>query len=379
MKIAVPLESQPGEKRVATVPEVVGRLVKLGVEVLIEEGAGIGAHYTDQAFKEAGATLVDDLERLYSEAEVVLRVQPPAPEVVRRQKAGSIAIGFMNPYQNVELVKAMCVKRVTSLAMEFIPRITRAQAMDALTSQASVAGYKAVLMAADRLGKFLPMLTTPTGTVRPAKVLVIGAAVAGLQAIATARRLGAMVEAYDVRTAAKEQAESLGAKFLQAAIKAEAEGGYARELTEEEKRMQQEMLAKHIAQADVVITTAAVPGRPSPRIITKEIVESMRAGSVIIDLAAEGGGNCELTQPGKSVHRKDVEIYGPLNVASMVPVHASEMYAKNLFNLLSLMIKEGELAPDWEDEVLRESTLTRDGEIKHEPIRQLIEGEKNDH
>lgn len=376
MKIGVPLETHPGEKRVAIVPEVVGRLGKLGVEVLIEEGAGIGAHYTDQAFKEAGATLVDNLERLYGEADVVLRVQPPAPEAVRRQKAGSIAIGFMNPYQNVELIKAMCVKRVTSLAMEIVPRITRAQAMDALTSQASVTGYKAVLMAANRLGKFLPMLTTPTGTVRPAKVLVIGTGVAGLQAIATARRLGAMVEAYDVRTAAKEQAESLGAKFLQIAIQAEAEGGYARDLTEEEKRMQQEMLAKHVSQADAVITTAAVPGRPSPRIITKEMVESMRAGSVIIDLAAEGGGNCELTQPGKSVHRRDVEIYGPLNVASMLPVHASEMYAKNLFNLLSLMIKDGELAPDWEDEVLRESTLTRDGEIKYEPIRRLIEGEK---
>jgi NAD(P) transhydrogenase subunit alpha len=282
----------------------------------------------------------------------------------------------MNPYQNRDLIQAMCAKSITSLAMEIIPRITRAQAIDALTSQASVAGYKAVLLAANRLGKFLPMLTTPTGTLRPAKVLVIGVGVAGLQAIATARRLGAMVEAYDVRTVAKEQAESLGAKFLQITIKAEAEGGYARELTEEEKRMQQEMLARHVAQADAVITTAAVPGRPSPRIITKEMVRSMQAGAVIIDLAAEGGGNCELTQAGKSVRHKDVEIYGPLNVPSMVPIHASEMYAKNLFNLLSLMIKEGELAPDWEDEVLRESTLTRDGEIRYEPIRRLIEGEK---
>jgi H+-translocating NAD(P) transhydrogenase subunit alpha len=376
MKIGVPLESYPGEKRVAIVPEVVGRLQKLGVEVLIEEGAGIGSHYPDPAFQEVGAVLIHGQGQLLGEADLVLRVQPPTEESINLQREGSIAIGFMNPSQNPESIKAMCARRIASLALELLPRVTRAQAMDALTSQASVAGYKAALMAADHLGKFLPMLTTPTGTIRPAKVLVIGAGVAGLQAIATARRLGAMVEAYDVRTATKEQVESLGAKFLQASIKAEAEGGYARELTAEEKQLQQEMLAKYIAQADAVIATASIPGQTAPRIITKEMVESMRPGSVIIDLAAESGGNCELTQVGKSVHRKDVEVYGPINVPSMLPVHASEMYAKNLFNLLVLMIKDGQLAPDWEDEVLRESTLTRDGEIKHAPTRQLIEGEK---
>lgn len=376
MKIGVPLESHPGEKRVAIVPEVVGRLQKLGVEVLIEEGAGIGSHYPDHAFNEAGAVLIHGQEQLLGEADLVLRVQAPTVESINLQREDSLAIGFMNPSQNLEPIKAMCARRITSLALELLPRIARAQAMDALTSQASVAGYKAALMAADHLGKFLPMLTTPTGTIRPARVLVIGAGVAGLQAIATARRLGAMVEAYDVRTATKEQVESLGAKFLQAIIKAEAEGGYARELTAEEKQLQQEMLAKYIAQADAVITTAAIPGRTAPRIITREMVESMRPGSVIIDLAAEGGGNCALTQAGKSVRRKDVEVYGPLNVPSMLPVHASEMYAKNLFNLVVLMIKDGRLAPDWEDEVLRESTLTRDGEIKHAPTRTLIEGEK---
>jgi NAD(P) transhydrogenase subunit alpha len=376
MNIGVPLEAYPGEKRVAIVPEVVGRLQKLGVEVLIEEGAGIGSHYPDPAFQEAGAVLIHGQEQLLSEADLVLRVQPPTVESINLQREGSIAIGFMNPSQNPESIKAMCARRIASLALELLPRVTRAQAMDALTSQASVAGYKAALMAADHLGKFLPMLTTPTGTIRPAKVLVIGAGVAGLQAIATARRLGAMVEAYDVRTATKEQVESLGAKFLQVSIEAEAEGGYARELTAEEKQLQQDMLAKQIGQADAVIATAAIPGQTAPRIITKEMVESMRPGSVIIDLAAEGGGNCELTEAGKSVHRKDVEIYGPINVPSMLPVHASEMYAKNLFNLVVLMIKDSQLAPDWEDEVLRESTLTRDGEIKHAPTRQLIEGEK---
>jgi H+-translocating NAD(P) transhydrogenase subunit alpha len=373
MKIAVPMENK-GERRVALVPEVVNRLVKQRVQVVIEERAGIASHCTDQSFAEAGGVLVDNLDQLYSEADIVLRVQPPTVEAISRQKEGSMAIGFMNPHQNLEVVKAMCSKKITSLAMELIPRITRAQSMDALTSQGSVAGYKAVLIAADRLGKFLPMLTTPTGTIRPAKVFVIGAGVAGLQAIATARRLGAMVEAYDVRTATKEQVESLGAKFLQVNIKAEAEGGYARELTEEEKKLQQELIAKHVSQADVVITTAAVPGHPAPRIINKAMVEAMRPGSVIIDLAAESGGNCELTKAGKGVRYHDVEIDGPINVPGMVPIHASEMYAKNLLNLLMLMIKDGQLAPDWEDEVLRDSTLTRDGEIKHEPIRKLVEG-----
>jgi NAD(P) transhydrogenase subunit alpha len=374
MRIAVPKEITAGEQRVATVPDVVGRLVKLGVEVLVEAGAGAGAFQSDEAYAAAGAKIVADAAGLYRDADVVLKVQPPTLEEVEALREGTILIGLLAPHKNRDVVARLRDRRLTSLALELIPRISRAQAMDALSSQASVAGYRAVLMAAYRLGKFMPMLTTPTGTIRPARFLIIGVGVAGLQAIATARRLGAMVEAYDVRPATKEQVESLGAKFIQMDIKADARGGYARELTAEEKQQQQALIAKHVAQADAVITTAAVPGRQAPRIITVEMVEQMRAGSVIIDLAAESGGNCELTKADKGVRYHDVEICGPVNVASTLSTHASEMYAKNMLNLLQLMIKDGRLAPDWEDEVLRDSTLTRDGEIKFGPIRTLIEG-----
>lgn len=374
MKISVPKERTEGEKRVASVPEVVSRLVKLGAQVVVESEAGVGAYHRNDAYRDAGATIADDTSAVYADADIVLRVQPPSIEEVQQMRAGSILIGFLNPHTETELIKCLRDRRITALAMELVPRISRAQAMDALSSQASIAGYEAVLIAAKRLGKMIPMLTTPTGTLRPAKFLIIGAGVAGLQAIATARRLGAIVEAYDVRAATKEQVQSLGAKFLQTDIKAEAEGGYARELTEEEKQKQLDMLAKHIAQADVVITTAAIPGRPSPKIILRHMVQAMRPGAVIVDLAAEGGGNCELTQPGKVVRGNDVDIVGPLHVPSSVPVHASETYAKNLYNMVALMISDGKLAPNWEDEVLRDSTLTRDGEIKHGPTRQSVEG-----
>lgn len=374
MKIAVPKECTPGEQRVASVPEVVGRFGKLGVQVLVEAGAGANSFHSDEAYAAAGATIVNDVDALYRDADVVLRVQPPSAEEAERLREGGMVVGFMSPHRCVDVVKRLRDRRVTSLAMELIPRISRAQSMDALSSQASVAGYKAVLMAAYRLGKFMPMLTTPTGTVRPARFLIIGVGVAGLQAIATARRLGAMVEAYDVRPATKEQVQSLGAKFVQVEVAADAAGGYARELSAEEQARQQGVIAKHVGQADAVITTAAVPGRPAPKIVSRAMVEGMRPGSVIIDLAAESGGNCELTRPDKGVRYQDVEICGPLNVASTLPVHASEMYAKNLYNLLALLVKDGSLAPDWEDEVLRDTTLTRDGEIKHAPTRALVEG-----
>ncbi|MGH8585513.1 MAG: NAD(P) transhydrogenase subunit alpha, partial [Gammaproteobacteria bacterium] len=301
MRIAVPKESAAGEHRVATVPDVVGRLVKLGVEVLVEAGAGAGAFHSDEAFAAAGARIVTDAAELYREGDVVLKVQPPTLEEVERLREGTILIGLLTPHKNRDVVLRLRDRRITALALELLPRISRAQAMDALSSQASVAGYRAVLMAAYRLGKFMPMLTTPTGTIRPARFLIVGVGVSGLQAIATARRLGAMVEAYDVRPATKEQVESLGAKFIQMDIKADAQGGYARELTAEEKQQQQDLIAKHVAQADAVITTAAVPGKQAPRIITTAMVEHMRAGSVIIDLAAESGGNCELTKPDKGV------------------------------------------------------------------------------
>ncbi|MGH8582430.1 MAG: Re/Si-specific NAD(P)(+) transhydrogenase subunit alpha [Gammaproteobacteria bacterium] len=376
MKIAVPRESAAGEQRVATVPEVATRLVKLGAQVCIESGAGRGAFHTDEAYAQAGAVVVRDPQALYRDAALVLRVQAPTLEEAGQIPDGAIVAGFMSPHKNLELVKLLRDRRLTSLAMELVPRISRAQAMDALSSQASAAGYRAVLMAAARLGKFLPMLTTPTGTIRPSRFLIIGVGVAGLQAIATARRLGAIVEAYDVRPATKEQVQSLGAKFLGLDIKADASGGYARELSEEEKRLQQDMLAKHIAQADAVITTAAVPGRPAPRIITIAMIEAMRPGSVIIDLAAETGGNCELTKPDKGVRYRDVEVCGPINVPSTLPMHSSEMYAKNLYHLVALMLSDGKLAPDWNDEVLRDTTLTRDGEIMHAPTRALLHGER---
>ncbi|MEK8017479.1 MAG: Re/Si-specific NAD(P)(+) transhydrogenase subunit alpha [Candidatus Parabeggiatoa sp.] len=372
--VAVPKELSPDERRVALVPDIAKRLVKLGVTVVIEKGACSSAHFRDAAFE--NVQFVDDAQALYQQAEVVLKVQPPTEAEIQLMKPGTVVIGFMSPHLYPQTVALMRDHNITSLAMELVPRISRAQSMDALSSQAAVAGYKAVIMAADLASVFFPMLTTAAGTIRPAKVLVIGAGVAGLQAIATARRLGAMVEGYDVRSATKEQVESLGAKFVEMEIKGEGEGGYARELTDSEKQQQQALLAKHIAAANVVITTAALPGRPSPKIISQAMVEDMAPGAVIIDLASEGGGNCELTQPGQTITHNGVVIHGPLNVPSQTPIHASEMYAKNVFNLLSPMIKEGALQIDWQDEVIVGCSLTHGGEIKHVPTRELVEGAK---
>lgn len=370
--IAVPKERTPGERRVALVPDVAARLLKLGAEIRIETGMGSAAFFDDAAYQ--GVNVVEDMTKLYQDADIILKVQPPTAEEIALMKPGAIVIGFMAAHKHVDEVKQLRDAKISSLAMELVPRITRAQAMDALSSQASIAGYKAVLMGADLAPVFFPMLTTAAGTIRPAKVLVIGAGVAGLQAIATAHRLGAMVEAYDVRSATKEQCESLGAKFVDTGVKAEGEGGYARELSEEEKAQQQAALAKHIAAANVVITTAALPGRASPKIIRSDMAEAMRAGSVIIDLAAEGGGNCELSEPGKTIEHQGVIIHAPLNVASQMPVHASEMYSKNLLNMLNLMFGDEGFKPDWDDEVLAGSLLTHAGEIKHEASRAAVEG-----
>lgn len=369
--VAVPREILPGEKRVALDPIVADRFAKLGVEVIVETGAGTGAYFTDEAYTSAR---IVDADTLYREADLILKVQPPTEEEIARYKDGAVVVGMMLPHKYPERVAKLRDGNITSFAMELIPRISRAQGMDILSSQAAVAGYKAALMAAVRSGRFFPMLTTAAGTIRPSKVLVIGAGVAGLQAIATAKRLGAMVEGYDVRSATKEQVESLGAKFVDTGVAADGVGGYARELTEEEKQQQQGVLEKHIMAADAVITTAAIPGRASPRIISAAVVEKMKAGAVIIDLAAEGGGNCELTQPGEEILHGDVLIYGPLNVPSMLSVHASEMYAKNLLNFLTPIIVEAEFKPDWEDEVLAGSVLTHAGEIKHGPSREAAEG-----
>ena len=375
LRLAVPKEVAPGERRVALHPTVAERLIKMGVEVTMQKGAGLSSHFTDEDF--AGVKIVGTAATLYKNADLIFKVQPPTLKELDHIREGAVIVGFMAPGRDPEITEKMCEKRITSLAMELVPRISRAQSMDALSSQAAIAGYKGALMGADLASVFFPMLTTAAGTIRPAKVLVIGAGVAGLQAIATAKRLGAIVEAYDVRSATKEQCESLGAKFIDTGVKAEGEGGYARELTEEEKQKQQDVLAEHVARSDVVITTAAIPGKPSPRIITKEMVERMKAGAVVVDLAAEGGGNCELTEPGKTIEfEKRVIIHGPLNVPSQTPVHASEMYAKNLFNLISPFIKDGELQLDWEDEVIKKCTLTHGGEVKSELCRRPLEEKK---
>ena len=372
VKLFVPKESASGEKRVAMAPAVVDRVVRLGTDVSVQTGAGAGSRIPDTAFKDKGAKIVKAKATAIKSADVILRVAPPEAADIKNMKAGAILASFVYAHRNPEIVKALAEAKITTL----VPRITRAQAMDALSSQAAASGYKAALIAASELERFLPMLTTAAGTIRPAKVLVIGAGVAGLQAIATARRLGAMVEAYDVRTAAKEQVESLGAKFVMADIKADAEGGYARELNDEEKAAQQAMLEKHIAAADAVITTASIPGRPSPKIISKAMVESMKSGAVIVDLAAEGGGNCELSEPGKTTTVGEVTIVAPLNVPSMLAEHASEMYARNLLNLMELFIKEGELTLDLEDDVIKGALLTHDGEIVNEQAKQILEGSK---
>lgn len=370
--LGVPKESTAGESRVALVPEVAAKFAAAGLQVVIERGAGTAAQFPDAGFKDV--EFVDSADAVLTRADLVLKVQPPSLEEIGKLKPGATVVGFMQAHARPDMVKALRDRKITSFAMELIPRISRAQSMDALSSQAAVAGYKAVLIAANTLDKFLPMLTTAAGTIRPAQALIIGAGVAGLQAIATAKRLGARVEAYDVRSATREQVKSLGAKFVETGVAAEGTGGYARELTEEEKAKQQEVLEQHIAAADAVITTAAVPGRRAPRIIRKEVVANMKPGAVIVDIAAESGGNCELTQAGETVVVGGVRIVGPVNLPSQLPYHASEMYARNLFNFLKPAVKDGALTIDWNDEVFAESVLTHEGSIRHEPTRKSVEG-----
>jgi len=378
IRVAVPKERFPGEKRVALVPETVARVVKLGFEVKVEQGAGAGAYYADEAYEAAGAALIEGATALYEQADIVCKVQPPDENEVALFRQGLVSIGLLNSYRHPDVVRQLQLQGVTSFAMELVPRITRAQAMDVLSSQATVVGYQGVLMAAELCNRFFPMLTTAAGTIRPAKVLILGAGVAGLQAIATARRLGAVVQAYDVRRAAREQVESLGAKFLQVELDAEAEGGYARALSEEEKQREQALLWRSVEEADVVISTAQIPGREAPRLISTSMAEAMKAGAVIIDLAAESGGNCELTVPGEQIEHQGVMIWGPLNVPSRLAIHASEMYAKNIYNFLGLLGREAE-APvfDWEDEILAGSVVTHGGEIKQPAIRELVEGQQS--
>jgi len=367
MRIGVPKETAEGERRVALVPEVVKKLSDQGLEVVVQRGAGAGALIPDSQYEEAGGVLVDDAAAVY-DADIVVKVAAPDAEETARLKSDGILIGFLAPLTNGEGIRAIAQTGVTSFAMEAIPRISRAQSMDALSSQANIAGYRAALIGAQELGRFYPMLMTAAGTVRPATVLILGAGVAGLQAIATARRLGAQVQGFDVRAAVKEQVESLGAHFLEFDLGGDLEGagGYAKELTPEQQARQQELMAEAIGKVDVVITTALVPGRRAPILVTEDAVKKMKPGSVIVDLAGEQGGNCELSEPGKTVVRYDVKILAPLNVPSTMAEHASQLYGRNIQALLGLMIDDGQLKLDFEDEVIAGACVTRGGEIVHE-------------
>jgi NAD(P) transhydrogenase subunit alpha len=364
-------ESASGETRVSLVPEVAEKFAATGARVLLEQGAGTQAYFPDALYRkvEWAGSAADVL----AAADVLLTVQPLSVDQIQKLKSGAVVVGFMQPHARKAEVKALRDRRITSFAVELIPRISRAQSMDALSSQAAIAGYKAVLIAASHLPKFFPMLTTAAGTIRPSQVLVIGAGVAGLQAIATARRLGAVVEAYDVRSATKEQVKSLGAKFVDTGVSAEGTGGNARELTAEEKAKQQEVLDSRIAASDAVVTTAAVPGRPAPKIISRSAVERMRPGSVLVDIAAEQGGNCELTRAGEVVVHNGVNIVGPVNLPAQLAFNASEMYARNLLNFLKPALDKGELKIDWSDEVFAQACLTHDGAVKHEPTLKTLD------
>jgi H+-translocating NAD(P) transhydrogenase subunit alpha len=370
--IGVVRESVPGERRVALTPDVAKKLKARGAALLIERGAGASASFADAAYQD---TETADARGVLARSDVLLKVQPPALDEISGLREGTVVIGYLSPHLAPERTKALRDRKITSFAMELLPRTTRAQAMDVLSSQANIAGYKAVLIAAEASPKFFPMMTTAAGTVRPSKVLIVGAGVAGLQAIATARRLGAQVEGFDVRPETKEQIQSLGAKYVELGVSAAGTGGYARELTVEERAQQQAALAEHIKGVDVIVTTAAVPGRKAPRIITRSMVEGMKAGSVIVDIAAETGGNCELTEAGKTVTSSNgVTIIGSVNLAASAPIHASELYSKNLYNFLELSLKDGALTLDWNDELIAKTCLTHAGEIRHEATKQLVDG-----
>jgi len=373
MQVAVLREVAPLERRVAVVPDVLGKLAGSGIEVSIESGAGAGALFSDAAYEAKGATVAADAARLLAGADVVCKVQPPTVEEAERLREGSAVVSFLQPLSALELVRVFERRRITAFSLDLLPRISRAQSMDALSSQATVSGYKAVLIAAGALPRFFPMFMTAAGTVPPAKVLVLGAGVAGLQAIATARRLGAVVRAYDVRTAAREEVRSLGAAFVELDLEAqEGEGGYAREQTEDFLARQRELIGKEVAAADAVITTAAVPGRKAPVLVTAPMVEAMSPGSIIVDLAAESGGNCELSKPGEVVVVNAVSVHGVANLPSSMATHASFLYSRNIAEFLGLLVKEGAFAPDFEDAIVSGTCVTHDGAVRHEATREAL-------
>lgn len=375
MKVAVLRETNPNESRVGLVPEGVKFLKKKEIEVVVEKDAGLKAGFLDPAYEAESATIAPDAATALADAQIVLKVQPVTVEEVGILKKGQILVSSMQPTSQLEVVKALRDAGITMMAMELMPRITRAQSMDILSSQATVAGYKAVLLGANAIGKFLPMLTTAAGTVRPAKTLTLGAGVAGLQVLATFRRLGAVMEAFDVRPAVREQCESLGAKFLEIEMEdMEDEGGYAKELSEEQHKREVALIAEAVKDKDVIVTTAQIPGRKAPILITKEMVESMKPGSAIVDLAAETGGNCELTRAGETVKHNEVKIIGPVNLAASMPFHASMMFSKNLVTFIMEMVnkEDGSLDLNWENEVINGVCVTHEGEVRHEPTREAL-------
>ena len=381
MKIGVPKEIIPGETRVALIPDTVAQLTKKGVEVLVESGAGVTASFLDEAYEKAGATVVPDAMTLYSQSDMICKVQRPVANdalgknEIDLMKPGSVLVTFFQPLVNHEIVQRLADGKITSFSMDAIPRTTRAQSMDALSSMSTIAGYKSVLIAANSMGRFFPLLMTAAGTVPPARVFILGAGVAGLMAISTARRLGAVVEAFDVRPVVKEQVESLGAKFVEMPIEetTETAGGYATQLSEDAHKREVEMLHKHVKDSDVVITTALIPGRPAPVLVTEEMVRDMKPGSVIVDLAAENGGNCELTEPGCDFLKYNVRILGPLNVPASMPVHASQLYSKNMSNLLALLIKDGQFVLNMDDDIVAGTVITHDGAIVHQGVKAAMQ------
>jgi H+-translocating NAD(P) transhydrogenase subunit alpha len=378
MKIAVPRETAEGETRVALTPQSIGQIIADGNQVLVQAGAGDASFISDDAYREAGASIVPDASTLYRDADMTVRVGRPSEDEIKQLRAGTVLIGTLGTLSNPGLAQALADTGVTAISMDAIPRITRAQSMDTLSSQATVAGYKAVLIGAERLPKFFPLLTTAAGTVRPARVLVFGAGVAGLMAIGTAKRLGAVVEATDVRPVVKEQVQSLGGTFLEVEMtdeekaSAQTAGGYAAEMSDDYKRRQAELIASRVGEADVVITTALIPGRPAPRLITAAMVETMRPGSVIIDLAAEAGGNCELTEPGKEVVKHGVRIIGLTNLPATMPGSSTQMFSKNVQTLIKHLVPAGELVLNFDDEITRGATITHGGKVVHEATAKAL-------
>ncbi len=378
MIVAVPKETADHEQRVSLVPETVEKLVEKGLEVHVEKDAGLASNYLDEAFREAGATIISDRPALFSEADMLLAIQTPPEDDLGKLKDGAILVCFLWALQNRDTVQLLKSHNITSLGMDAIPRISRAQNMDALSSMSSIAGYKATLLGANALDRYLPMMMTAAGTIAPAKVLVLGAGVAGLQAIATAKRLGAVVEAFDIRPAVKEQVESLGANFVEVPDldeDTETEGGYAKELSEDKQERQRQVIHEHAQKSDIIITTALIPGKPAPLLVTADMVHDMHPGSVIVDLAAEQGGNCELTEAGETVNVNEVKIIGPLNIPSQLAYHASKLYSKNMMALLDHLLEEGKPRFDFEDEITLNTTITHRGEIISPMLRENSESE----